>query len=158
MPALRAHFKAIEPRRVGDIFEDAAERGRAVKRPLRTAQHLDPRKVERVEVAGQDRAVGKAGARPERHFVHEHGHGRGDAAGVGAAQGDARLAGLVLLEAEAGNQRQIVLEVRGVLALQRVAADHRDRLRNLEQDLLALLRGDDDRLLIIVGDAFVLRR
>ena len=60
------------------------------------------RAIERVEIAGQDRAVDQAAARTERRFVHVDGDGRADAAGVDAAQDQAALTGLALVELKAG--------------------------------------------------------
>ena len=92
----------------------------------------------------RDGTVDQARARPERRFVDIDGDRRADAAGVDAAQHEAPLAGLGLLEAEARNLAQIIRECDSMLALKRVAANDRHRLRNVEDLLLALLRGDDD--------------
>ena len=88
--------KRLSSRRVGHIFDDAAERVRTVQRALRSAQHLDAFDVEGVEIAGQDSAIGKASALPEWDVVQVHRDGRPDAPGVDAAQDDPRFAGEVL--------------------------------------------------------------
>src|SRR3546814_9723613 len=47
--AARPAFERIGIGAVGDELDDAAERACAIERPLRAAQHLDPRDVERSE-------------------------------------------------------------------------------------------------------------
>src|SRR5699024_2537229 len=74
------------------------------------------------------------------------------------AKDETSNARLALLQAEARNLAQIVGEGRRVLALQRVTADDRDRLRNVENLLFPLLCGDDDLGTVLVGDALVLLR
>src|SRR3546814_14090843 len=55
--AARPAFERIGIGAVGDELDDAAERACAIERPLRAAQHLDPRDVERVELAREDRDI-----------------------------------------------------------------------------------------------------
>ena len=129
--------------RIHDVFEDAGKRARPVQGALRAAQDLDPRDVEGVEVAGQDGAVGETGARPEGHVVDVHADGRGDAAGVDAAQRDAGLTGGVGDDAQPRHQRHEVEKILDPLLFQRVLGEDRDRLRNLQQRLRPFCRRDD---------------
>ena len=119
---------------------------------------ITPGDVERIEISGEDGSVDEAAARPERRFVDVYRDRRGDTAGVDAAKQQAADAGLALLDAEAWNLRDIIEEARSLLALQRIAADHAHRLRDVEDALAALLRGDDDLCLVDVGRALVFLR
>src|SRR3546814_9140997 len=71
---------------------------------------LDPRDVERVELAREDRAIILPARRAERRFVDIGCHGRGDAASVDAAQHQTPLAGIALFELQAGYELGEVLE------------------------------------------------
>src|SRR3546814_2286921 len=94
---------------------------------------LDPRDVERVELAREDRAIILPARRAERRFVDIGCHGRGDAASVDAAQHQTPLAGIALFELQAGYELGEVLEGHRLLLFERRAADHRDRLRHIDQ-------------------------
>ncbi len=105
-----------------------------------------------------DRGVGQAGARAERHVVEVDADGRRDAVGVDAAQGDAGDSRPGGGDAQARHQRHEVLEVVGPLLFQQLAADDRDRGRNVRDGLRALLGGDDDLLAKGQGLRRIVRR
>src|SRR5439155_17813874 len=131
--------------------EHTAERACPVERSLRPAENLDSIDVERVEVAGENRPIDEAGARPERRFVDINAHGRCDPTRVDAAQDQAALALCRLIELKPGNELQIILEAVSVLSLQGFAGINRYRLRDIEQHLRTLRRRDDDRFRILLA-------
>src|SRR3546814_18539269 len=85
-PAERLRLEARGRGFVGDELQQAAQRTRAIERALRAAQHLDPRDIETVEIAREFGPVGQPGARPVRRLVDIDRAGRGDPAGIAAAQ------------------------------------------------------------------------
>ena len=83
--AAHAPFERVELRLVRHVLEHAAQRACAIQRALRTAQHLDARDVEGVEIAGENGAVREAAAGTESRLIDVHADGRRDTAGVDAA-------------------------------------------------------------------------
>ena len=151
-----AEFPSV--RHDGHELDQAAERVCTVERALRPAQDFDARQVERVEVGGEHGTIGETGRRSEWSFVDVSGDGRADATGIDAAQDDPRFTGLALDDVSAGNFGEIIGQPLRVLVFQRFAADHRNRLRDIKQPLVALLCRDDDLGEVDIGCAAIVLR
>ncbi len=129
---------------VGDDTDNAVERACAVKRPLRSAQHLDPRHVVGVRVWHDRRP--HQGERDGIHIISNRGRsGPERSARRDTANGHFReIAGVVARLRDARHLQQSFQGSAGGLFVERLSADDRDRNRHFLYRLLALLRGDDD--------------
>ncbi len=147
-PKFRRSAECVRVGRDRHEFDEAAERVGAVECALRSAQNLDTREIGGVDVRSQDRAVGESCRRAEWSLVNVGGDGRTDATRIDTPEYNPRIAGLAFHDVRAWDPGQIVGQTLRMSVFQRLPGNDGHRLRDIDQCLRALLRRDDDRILI----------
>ena len=139
---------AAERGLVGDVADGAADRPRTEQRALRAAQRLDAVQVEKIEVGGEQRQRDDRLVEVDADLLLHAGLVADDLASRDPADRDLALARTEILHGEARDVARQILDPGRAGALDVGLRLRVDRKGHVDQALLALLRGDDDRVLV----------